>query len=80
MNSVPIPSYDYWVSSVAFERAQRLGTTYLDQLHNVETWSEANDLRKQKEAEERSLLASIFTHIQNPMKGIRKEFVYVKYT
>ncbi|MBK9184464.1 MAG: hypothetical protein IPM83_15485 [Ignavibacteria bacterium] len=70
MQTTSLPRYDYWVSSVAFERAQRLGTTYLDQLHNIETWSEANDLRKQKEAEERSLLASIFTHDQSPTKGI----------
>lgn len=70
MGSDSIPCYDYWVSRVAFDRAQRYGTSYLYQLHNIETWSEANDLRKQKEAEERSLLASISTHDQSPTKGV----------
>ncbi len=70
MQTATLPRYDYWVSYVAFERAQRIGTTYLDQLHRIETWSEANEVRKQKEAQERELLASIFTHDQSPTKGI----------
>ena len=63
------PGLDYWVSSVAFEQARAKRTDYITELRDPQTWALANVVRKQKEAEELQLLASIITTSTLLQKG-----------